>query len=114
MSLPPLTTRRMMILVALLALMLGGAIEFSTQKRAAEYRRLGLIALGQAQQALMVSDELEQEAVTTGPQRAVQCRSMATTNRKWTSYECALARWYLEAASRPWPQLSSDAPMEPK
>lgn len=115
MSIPRMTTRRMMILVASIALVLGGATEFLRQKRAAEYLSLAMRELGHTQQALAVSDELEQEAmVTSDSQRASQCRTMATSNRKWATYTSAVARWYLEAASRPWPYLSNDAPEEPK
>jgi hypothetical protein len=109
------TTRRIMILVASIALLLGCAIEFARQKRASEYLGLAMRELGYTQQALAVSDELDQEAmVTSNPQRASQCRTMATANRKWATYTSAMARWYLEAASRPWPSLSKDTPEEPK
>jgi hypothetical protein len=115
MSIPRMMTRRMMIVVAAIALVLGGTTEFLRQQRAAEYLGIAMKELGYTQQALAVSDELEQEAmVTHDPRRASQCRTMATSNRKWATYTSAVARWYLEAASRPWPYSSKDALQEPK
>jgi len=95
MSIPRMMTRRLMILVASIALVLGCTTEFLRQKRAAEHLGLAMRELGYTQQALAVSDELEQEAmVTPDPHRASARRKSATGG-----LENGLAAW-LQPATR--------------
>lgn len=113
MSRPRLTVRRLMIAVAVLALLLGGYV------KVVEYRRLALIYRGKAQDHAGMESTLRMIAARQGDASPVDISlkpgtpSIRFPVRAVAEFEAKLKRKYERAAARPWLPVAPD-PMLPE
>jgi len=124
MRLPRLTTRRLMVLVALAGVSLGTGLEVSRRlRRSIHYAQLEIEALGETtlglQQARLMANSIDRTAFTpslSSSRAELSVRSWhrhADRNRARAAWANAMRRKYRFAAFYPWLPVAPDPP-EPK
>ena len=107
---PRFTVRRLMIAVAILALLMGGALKFR------EWRRFAATYRAKAQEHADVESMLRSIAAIDGDASPVDISLAPNTPTKRfpirdvADHEARLRRKYERAASRPWFPISPDSP----
>jgi hypothetical protein len=105
MRLPRMTTRRIMVVVAVVALILCGEILW--RRRVTYQRRASINAIYARQfREAFESRSLVVFAKHHGPEYA----ATPTLRLKWAEYHETLARKYQRAASRPWEAVPANPP----